>query len=73
MILNNIYEINYLHLSSIDEANSSVESTSSSDEEDDPEYNERRDLCVAHFYKFQEESGNQLNRVPMLGGVIAFL
>ncbi|KAI3409979.1 hypothetical protein GPALN_006345 [Globodera pallida] len=43
-------------------------SDSSSSEDDDSAYNERRDLCVAHFYKFQDESGNQLNRVPLLGG-----
>ncbi|KAL3089544.1 hypothetical protein niasHS_006928 [Heterodera schachtii] len=43
-------------------------SDSSSSEDDDSKYNERRDLCVAHFYKFQDESGNQLNKVPLLGG-----
>lgn len=36
---------------------SSTESDTSSDEEEDENYGEKRDRFVAHFYKFQDESG----------------
>ncbi|KAI1705473.1 ARID/BRIGHT DNA binding domain-containing protein [Ditylenchus destructor] len=49
-------------------ASGNDESSSSDDDEQDEGYSERRDRFVAHFYKFQDESGRSMDRIPILGG-----